>query len=187
MLKLFTRRGACGRQGFGSNAVQGRLFLALASGVLLAVLLTAIVAKAAERAPLPAIQVTSVAGDTLSLPELCRDKPTLIYFWATWCKVCSKHMPKAIRLQRDLGDGIRVFGVAWKETREKVEAYFSRREARLPTYLDTDGRLFHAFNVRQTPHVVIADARGRVVFSGYGSFRKFRRILRKLTKEVAPE
>jgi hypothetical protein len=42
--------------------------------------------------------------------------------------------------------------------------------------------VFEAFETRLTPTVVIVNARGEVIFSGYGSFRKYRKILEKALK-----
>ena len=40
----------------------------------------------------------TLAGKTVSLPEMSQEKPLLIYFWATWCGVCKYTTPSVNQL-----------------------------------------------------------------------------------------
>ncbi len=136
-------------------------------------------AKSGGGKPIPDISVVSLDGDTLLLKEICKDKPSFIYLWATWCKVCSKEMKNVFKLQNDLGQDVRILGIAWKDTAEAIRTYFAKKKAVLPSYIDHDGSVFEAFGAAQTPSMVIVSKTGEVVFSGFASFRKLRRILAK--------
>jgi thiol-disulfide isomerase/thioredoxin len=158
--------------------------------ILSAVVLTAVYVfdapsvsgKSKAEKTIPEVQVVAVDGDTLALAELCGDKPTFLYLWATWCKVCSKDMKDVFKLREMFGDKIEVVGIAYKNSPEEIETYFSKKEKRLKTYIDADGSVFQAFDTNATPTVVIVDASGKVLFSGYGSYRKYRKILEKALK-----
>ncbi|MCG8603929.1 TlpA family protein disulfide reductase [bacterium] len=139
-------------------------------------------AEPGKNKPLPEISVSTLDGDTLMLEEICKEKPSFIFFWASWCKVCSKHMKDVFKLQKDLGQRVRVFGIAWKDKPETIKAYFANRKTVLQSYIDYDGSVFEVFGIEQTPTMMIVSENGNVVFSGFASFRKLRRILKKQIK-----
>lgn len=139
--------------------------------------------RPADSKPLPDVRVLSLQGDTLELRDICKGKISFIYFWATWCKVCSKDMKKVFALMKEFGEDVAVFGISWKDSPEAIQKYFKKREQNLPGYIDADGKVFAAFGFRQTPSVVMVNRRGEVVYKGYGSFRKFKRVLRAELKK----
>lgn len=132
--------------------------------------------------PLPRAQVVTLEGDTLSLADVCKDRTSFVYLWATWCKTCKRELKHVYKLRKKYGDRVQVFGIAWKNSAEEIQTYFADKKDSLHSYIDSDGRVFEAFETRLTPTVVIVNARGEVVFSGYGSFRKYRKILEKAMK-----
>ncbi|MDE2997999.1 MAG: TlpA disulfide reductase family protein [Gemmatimonadota bacterium] len=135
-----------------------------------------------EPGPVPRVQVVTLEGDTLNLADVCEGKPSFVYLWATWCKTCKKDLKNVYKLRDKFGDRIQVFGIAWKNSPEEIQTFFAGRKKALYSYIDSDGRVFEAFETRLTPTVVIVNARGEVLFSGYGSFRKYRKILEKALK-----
>ena len=135
-----------------------------------------------EPGPVPRVQVVTLEGDTVNLVDVCEGKPSFVYLWATWCKTCKKDLKNVYRLREKFGDRVRVFGIAWKNRAEDIQTFFANRKKTLHSYIDSDGRVFEAFGTRLTPTVVIVNARGEVLFSGYGSFRKYRKILEKALK-----
>ena len=139
-------------------------------------------AKVEKSNPLPRVQVVTLEGDTLSLAEVCEGKTSFIYLWATWCKTCKKDMKHVFKLREKFGDNVQVFGIAWKNSAEEIQTYSQTGRKPWHSYIDSDGRVFEAFETRLTPTVVIVNARGEVLYSGYGSFRKYRKILNKALK-----
>ena len=132
--------------------------------------------------PLPRVQVVTLEGDTLNLADVCEGKPSFVYLWATWCKTCKKDLKNVFKLRKKFGDRVQVFGIAWKNSAEEIQTFFADRKETLHSYIDSDGRVFEAFETRLTPTVVIVNARGEVLFSGYRSFRTYRKILEKSLK-----
>ena len=41
----------------------------------------------------PQLQLTDYQGQSVDLAEMSKDKPTLVYFWGTWCPICSVTSP----------------------------------------------------------------------------------------------
>ncbi len=144
-------------------------------------------AKPSEDKPLANISVVSIDGDTLSLQEICKDKPSFIYFWATWCKTCSKEMTDVFKLQNEFDQDVHTFGIAWKDNAETIKAYFNKRDAVLKSYIDCDGSVFASLGISKTPTMMIIDEKGNIVFSGFASFRKLKRILNKQIKQLHDE
>ena len=140
-------------------------------------------AKLPTDKPLPPLKVLTLQGDTLSLNEICKEKPTFIYFWATWCKVCSKSIKKVVDLEKEYGDKIRVFGVAWKDSAQAIKDYFGKRKESLLSYIDSDGAVFDKLKISQTPTVLIVSSDGNIAYKGYGSFRTFKRVIKKQLSE----
>ena len=91
-------------------------------------------------------------------------------------------MKNVFKLRKKFGDRVRVFGIAWKNSAEEIQTFFADRKEALHSYIDSDGSVFEAFETRLTPTVVIVNARGEVLFSGYRSFRTYRKILEKSLK-----
>ncbi len=165
----------------------GRTKLARITGVALVTCLICCVpdvgaAKDRKPGPVPRVQVVTLEGDTLNLADVCVGKPSFVYLWATWCKSCKKDLKNVFKLRKKFGDRVQVFGIAWKNSAEEIQTFFADRKETLHSYIDSDGRVFEAFETRLTPTVVIVNARGEVLFSGYRSFRTYRKILEKSLK-----
>ena len=142
-----------------------------------------IAAAGGDKPPaVPRAQVVTLEGDTLNLADVCEGRTSFVYLWATWCKTCKKDLKNVFKLRDKFGDSVQVFGIAWKNSAAEIQTFFADRKETLHSYIDSDGRVFEAFETRLTPTVVIVNARGEVLFSGYGSFRKYRKILEKALK-----
>ena len=46
----------------------------------------------------PQLQLIDYQGQTVDLAALSQEKPTLVYFWGTWCSVCSFTSPTINKL-----------------------------------------------------------------------------------------
>ena len=185
------RQGIWDRMPFAEGSIVGGMQLLRIMGVVLTAGLFVFfvdTAAADDRPdPLPLVQVVTLEGDTLSLADVCEGRTSFVYLWATWCKTCKRELKRVYKLRKKYGNRVQVFGIAWKNSAEEIQTYFADKKESLLSYIDSDGRVFEAFETRLTPTVVIVNARGEVVFSGYGSFRKYRKILDKSLKRSVPE
>lgn len=110
--------------------------------------------------PAPIFSATSIEGTVLSLNQL-RNKPVLIYFWATWCPICNLHKETI----EDLSQDYTVITVAsWSEDIDEVRSYFADTALRQMTLYDPDGELAGRYGITAVPSFFILDEKGDIRF-----------------------
>ncbi len=97
----------------------------------------------------------------------------LIYFWATWCSVCSGKIPELRSLDESYGArGLEILGVSVDTAnRSAVSAYLNRNRIPWPQFHDgrgVGGGLARMFDVQQVPAYVLLSRDGRLLWSGSG-------------------
>jgi peroxiredoxin len=74
------------------------------------------------------------------------------------------------QVQHDLKDqGLVVFPVSLKESRETVAAWTKKVGLPFPVHLDEDAAMARAWRIQSTPTVFLIDRRGRVVGKAIGT------------------
>lgn len=142
-----------------------------------------------DAAPAPAVTLTSIEGEKLSLPDL-RGRVVLVNFWATDCVICVREMPAMAALYRTLApQGLQAVFVAMPHDRPDRVLDFARRNA-LPfkVALDVRGEALRAFgDVPGTPAIFVIDKQGRIVrrFLGETDVGRLQRLLEKKLAEPA--
>jgi peroxiredoxin len=113
----------------------------------------------------PAISVTTLQGETLTLNEL-RGRPVLVTFWATTCPGCVKEMPHLTELYNKLGpQGFELVALAMSyDPEEQVREMVRLKQLPYPVALDRDGSAARAFgDVKLTPTSFLIAPDGRIV------------------------
>ena len=106
----------------------------------------------------PDIKALDINGQQVELAHY-RGKPTLVYFWATWCKVCSLTRESINSIAQDHP----VITIASQSgERSGVLAYQQKHEFEVSIINDENGRLGQAYGVRAFPTVFILDAMGNI-------------------------
>lgn len=99
--------------------------------------------------------------DTVELEQL-EGKPTVLEFWATWCRACKPYHEQLARSYQKRRDQIHVLALT-TESESAVRAYLERTGPRpYPVALDPREQIHKAFFVRQYPVVVLLDEDHRV-------------------------
>ena len=114
-------------------------------------------------APAADLSVTDAAGDSVSLADF-DGRMLLINFWATWCAPCVYEMPSLDRLQAARGDeAFEVVAISLdRGGLAVVEPFYERLNLEnLAVYLDPQGRMARAYDVRAFPTTVLIDDQGR--------------------------
>ncbi|MBL3522537.1 protein disulfide oxidoreductase [Serratia plymuthica] len=138
--------------------------------ILLLIVLAAVMAMDWLRAPqapaaFDAQALTTLSGERVSLAQLSRDKPLLVYFWASWCGVCRFTTPYVARLAEEGGN---VLTVALRSGDDlQVEQWLARKRLTLPVVNDPRGELSAQWQVGVTPTLVVI-SQGKVVQSTTG-------------------
>jgi len=120
---------------------------------------------------IPPFELVTLAGEVYS-HETIAGRPTLLVFWAPWCKVCQRELPKLSDFhQREKPARLHVISIGFADTRTNVEAFVKARPGTFvfPTAYDEDRWTAQAFNVNATPTSVLVDAQGRIVLVHRGA------------------
>ena len=126
--------------------------------------------------------LVTLGGEAYSKESL-KGQPTLLIFWAPWCKVCQKELPLLSQFsQKEKPTQLRMVSVGFSDLRGNVEGYVKAHPDAFafPTAFDVDNDVAQAFKVTATPTLVLLDAQGNIVLTHRGAgllqnvqFRKF--------------
>lgn len=114
--------------------------------------------NAPQSGPAPNIQAQDISGQSIELADY-QGKPTLVYFWATWCKVCSLTRASIDNIAQDHP----VITIASQSgNREEVRTYQQQHQFNVSIINDEQGRLSQAYGVQAFPTVFILDSMGNI-------------------------
>lgn len=102
----------------------------------------------------PQLQSTDYQGQAVDLARLSNDKPTLVYFWGTWCPICRTTSPavNALAVQGNYP----VVTIAIKSgSNQDLHNYLSDHDYRFTTINDQEGAIFADWQGQVTPSYVI--------------------------------
>jgi len=104
-------------------------------------------------------------GRPVTLGPFLGKKPVLLVFWATWCPECKAAIPGINALiSGPLAERMQVFGLDFRESREKVAQAVTSRGIRYPVLLDERGQAARAYGVVGIPTYILIDRKGNVVW-----------------------
>ena len=109
--------------------------------------------------PLPAFALPGVeAGGGFATAGL--KGPLLLNVWASWCTPCQQEHPMLTRIA---GEGVPVYGLAWKDKPADSRAWLARFGNPFKAVgADVDGRAGIDLGLTGVPETFVIDARGRV-------------------------
>jgi len=120
--------------------------------------------------PAPEVPVQTPDGGTVRLDEFA-GKVVVLNVWATWCAPCVEEMPTLEALHTETGEDVHVMAVSQdRGGMDAVGPFLDNRVdvPELPIYLDPDGELASALDVRAMPTTFVLDTEGRVLGSVEG-------------------
>ena len=104
----------------------------------------------------------SINGEPVTLSAVTRERPTILFFWASWCPYCKALMPHLQSILLEYGADVEILAVNF---REDGDAAKFRREAGYGFTLIPDGDdVARAYGVWATPGLLIVDRERRVHF-----------------------
>ena len=115
----------------------------------------------------PKFSLTLPDGSLVTSKEL-KGKVVMLQFTASWCSVCIKEMP---HIESEIwlplkAQGLVLYGVDYKEPKEKVLQLIKATGITYPIALDTSGVVFYSFakeGAGVTRNVII-DQKGKIAF-----------------------
>lgn len=118
--------------------------------------------------PAPELDLADLDGRRHRLPAFA-DRVVLLNFWATWCEPCRAEMPSLESLAlREIGNGLVVLAVNYKEGAEKIRGFLKASPFRPPILLDTDGDCAISWTPKVFPTTVVVARGTRPVASVVG-------------------
>ncbi len=113
--------------------------------------------------PAPVLSASSLNAGHLTLAGA--GKPTLVYFWGSWCGICRLKEGDMESIARDH----RVISVILTSGNDsEVRGYLKERNLQLPVINDPDGAISREWGVVGTPTLFIVDADNRIRFREFG-------------------
>ena len=102
----------------------------------------------------PQLQLTDYQGQSIDLAALSQDKPTLIYFWGTWCPICSVTSPTIDKLAA--ANNYPVVTIAIKSgSDQELHTYMNEHDYSFTTVNDQEGEIFADWQGQVTPSYVV--------------------------------
>jgi thiol-disulfide isomerase/thioredoxin len=138
----------------------GKTFLA----VVLAVLLCAAFAGAADAVERTEFTLESSGGVSVSLGRFAGTHPVLLVFWATWCPHCNAAVPEINEIHAHMGGRLKILALNYMENRQKVTAFMKAKGVAYPVLLDIDGKVARSYGIVGIPTYVLLDRQGKVVY-----------------------
>jgi len=103
----------------------------------------------------------------VSLDELKGGKLTVIDFWATWCKPCTKAMPKLNDIYHNYKDqGLNMIGISCDGPRSISKVNMVSQSLRIdyPILKDIDCEVMNTYQFQAFPTLIILDDEQNIVY-----------------------
>ena len=126
--------------------------------------------KAEAAAAAPSFEVVTLGGETFSKDSL-KGHPTLLVFWAPWCKVCQRELPLLSQFtSKEKPAQLGVISIGFADSRGNVEGFVKAHPEAFafPTAFDIDNDVAQAFKVTATPTLILLDGQGNIVLTHRG-------------------
>jgi len=108
-----------------------------------------------------------IDGSTYTLQK---DKPLLVYFWATWCPICKFQSPKIQELSKDY----QVITIASQSgSKDEIKKYLKENKLTFKVIDDSYNDFAYRFNIKAYPTVLIYDKNKNLKFSDVGLTSSF--------------
>ena len=124
----------------------------------------------------PKLTAVSIQGESIDLFAMSQEKPVLVYFWATWCSVCSTVSPSV----DFVSDGYQVVTVALNSgPDERVKRYLGAKDYGFTVVNDEKGLISRQWGISVTPTLFVIN-KGKIssITTGFTSpFGMWARLL----------
>lgn len=117
----------------------------------------------------PEFQSYSISNKRITLSTLLKEKPVMLYFWATWCPYCLKETPKLVDFHNNYADKITIIGinVGVNDSKVKINGYVQKYQISFPIIFDEKNNISTAYAVNGTPVFVIISQTQEILYRGH--------------------
>jgi peroxiredoxin len=138
---------------------------------------------------IPDVFIENLQRQNVSATEILNPSgPTIISFWATWCKPCLREL-QAINSGLEgwqSAANVKFVAISTDDARTKmrVAALVKSKNWQFPVYVDPNGDLQRSMNILSIPHTLILNKNGEIIYqhSAYapGDEAKYFEVLKGL-------
>jgi len=96
-----------------------------------------------------------------------KNKPQLLYFWATWCGPCRQVSPAVEKLHKDAGQALELIAIS-SEEEAVIKRHLRASSTSYPVAHDAKGWLKQDYEIRKLPTAVLIGRDGKVIAWDYG-------------------
>lgn len=147
------------------------------SRILALIILIFLVLVFSNKASAGDIVLNDLNGKTVNLSSY-NGKPTILFFWTTWCPYCRKEIKTLNQLYPQMKkEGITVFAVNIGEPDYKVQRFFMSNALTFGVLLDRDGMAADKYNVVGVPTYVFMDKSGHVISDQHALPLDYKKLL----------
>ncbi len=131
--------------------------------------------------------LSGVDGDEFSISKNAGNRPSLLVFWATWCKPCKSELDAMKDTFNDLNKrGVNVIIIAEDNVKSKsrVKPYIESKGFEWTALLDPDGEVLKLYGGTSIPFSVLLDASGAPVYENRGEMKDATAMLNKANQLI---
>ena len=97
--------------------------------------------------------LTLTDGQTTSLQSFSQNRVAVVYFWGSWCRICSYTSSTIEKLHQD---NIPTLGVALRSGSDAdIARHMQQNNLSFPNFNDSDGLMAQKWNIAVTPTIII--------------------------------
>ncbi len=102
----------------------------------------------------PQLQLTDYHGQSIDLAAISADKPTLVYFWGTWCPICRTTSPSVNKLAAAGNYPVVTIAIT-SGSNQELQDYMDEYNYNFTTINDQEGAIFADWQGQVTPSYVV--------------------------------
>jgi cytochrome c biogenesis protein CcmG, thiol:disulfide interchange protein DsbE len=138
---------------------------------------------------IPDVNIQDLKGNLISAKSILKpNKPTIVSFWATWCKPCLQEIYAINQNIEDLKKEIDFDFIAIStddsRSKNKVLSLKNAKKWQFEVFIDENGDLQRAMNILNIPFTIILDKNHKIIYQhtayAVGDEEEYFEVLKKL-------
>jgi peroxiredoxin len=110
----------------------------------------------------PAFSLKLLDGTPLKASSLWRDRPVVVFFFASWCSRCATQQASLEPLVKRYKDVVTFVGVGGQDKAPAVKDWLDAHDVTYPVAIDSALATWRTYAVRQPPAVVLIAPGGKL-------------------------